>query len=60
LTNQSTLPNPDDLNWAMLCNWPHAKPHIILDPKKITVREFMDNFQKDTLEEYLEGKVVNC
>jgi len=54
------VPNPDDLNWAMLCNWPHAKPHIILDPKKITVREFMDNFQKDTLEEYLEGKVVNC
>ncbi len=54
------VPNPDDLNWAMICNWPHAKPHIVLDPKKVTVPEFMENFRKDALEEYLEGKVINC
>jgi len=53
-------PSADDLNLATICMWPHAKPHIVLDPAKITVREFMKNFEKDSLEEYLEEKLVNC
>ncbi len=54
------IPSADDLNLATICMWPHAKPHIVLDPEKVTVQKFMENFEKDSLEEYLEGKLVNC
>lgn len=54
------IPSVGDLNLATICMWPHAKPHIVLDPKKTNVKDFMKNFDSDSLEEYLEGKLVNC
>lgn len=54
------VPSPADINFAVLCMWPFAKPHIIVDPAKVTVADFMKNLKKDGLEEYLSDKLLNC
>lgn len=53
-------PSVKDINLAMISMWPHAKPHLVIDPKQVTVSDFMENLQKNTLEKYLKGKLLNC
>ena len=53
-------PMPRDLNLAMILTWPHAKPHLVTDPEKINMNDFVKSLKNDDLEKYLEGKLVNC
>lgn len=53
-------PLPKDLNLAMILMWPHAKPHLVADPEKVTVSDFIKNLENDNLENYLNCKLVNC
>lgn len=54
------IPTPADINFAMLCMWDWGKPHLVLDPSKVSVDDFMNHIKDDSLEEYLDGKLVNC
>ncbi|HLN18887.1 MAG TPA: glutamate-cysteine ligase family protein [Patescibacteria group bacterium] len=53
-------PESKDVNLAMIIFWPHAKIHLVADPQKISVSDFMKNLDSGKLEEYLDGKLVNC
>lgn len=53
-------PSPEDINLAMTAMWSFAKPHIIVDAQKATVSEFLQYFNKNTLEKYFGGKLANC
>ncbi len=53
-------PNAEDINLASISMWPHAKPHITVDPNKVNIRDFNESFKNNSLEEYLEGKLTNC
>jgi len=54
------VPNVKDLNLALIAFWIHAKPHLVLDVKKVKVADFMGHLQNNTLEKYLKDKLVNC
>lgn len=54
------VPEVKDLNLALIAFWSNTKPHLTLDPKKISVGEFMAHYKDDTLEEYLKDKLINC
>ena len=53
-------PEVDDINWASIQMWPHAKPHISVDTAKVTMGDFVKNLNNDSLEDYLEDKLTNC
>lgn len=54
------IPEVEDFNWALVQLWPHTKPHLSLDPAKVNFDELMENFENDTLETYLKGRLTNC
>ncbi len=54
------VPDKSDIEWAFIQMWPHAKPHLGLNLKKIKLSDFVKNFDNDTLEDYLDGKLSNC
>lgn len=54
------IPEINDISWASVQMWPHAKPHISFDFEKVNFKDFIKNLDDDNLEDYLSGKLTNC
>jgi len=61
LGNETILvPSVGDINLAGICAWHDAKPHLTFANDKTSVEEFIQSLDNDNLEEYVNGKLVNC
>ena len=52
-------PGPQDINVALLNQWPYAKLHIVVDPSKINVGEFINSINENTAVDYLNDKTIS-
>lgn len=53
-------PEPRDFEVALRAMWPLVKPHLIVEPGRVGVGEFLESMRADALEDYLEGRLSNC
>lgn len=53
------VPSISDLNLGLICMWPFARLHLVVDESRVSLADFTATLWAGGLEEYLEGRLCN-